>query len=260
MSDNLLDFDMQIGHKKPETIIHKENQCPFCDREHLTDILATDGELILLRNKYNVLTGTDQFVLIESSVCHSDIPDYTPDHMHRLIHFGLQQWQALLDSGRYADVLFFKNYGPMSGGTIRHPHMQLIGCPTLDQTKLFNPKEFAGPSICLKNGVNFTISEHPRIGFWELNILPPEVVYPAAIDTAADFIQLGTRYLLHHFSKFCHSYNIFFYHHGKQIYIKLMPRFATPPVFVGYGIRVRPTNIEDMVQEIRTLYHLNEGV
>ena len=55
MSDNLLDFDMQIGHKKPETIIHKENQCPFCDREHLTDILATDGELILLRNKYNVL-------------------------------------------------------------------------------------------------------------------------------------------------------------------------------------------------------------
>ena len=259
MNDNLLDFDMHIGHQKPETIIHKDNNCPFCDREHLTDILATDGDIILLRNKYNVLTGTDLFVLIESSVCHSDIPDYTPEHMRRLIRFGLQHWRALLDSGKYADVLFFKNYGPMSGGTIRHPHMQLIGCPTLDQTQLFNQQEFSGPCIYRRNGVDFTVSEQPRIGFWELNIIPADLNAPGAVDTVADFIQLGARYLLRHFSKFCHSYNVFFYHRTGKVYIKLMPRFATPPVFVGYGIRVRPTNINEMVREIRALYPLDQN-
>jgi hypothetical protein len=62
---------------------------------------------------------------------------------------------------------------------------------------------------------------------------------------------------MQHFSRFCQSYNIFFYHRSGQVYIKLMPRFATPPVFVGYGIRVRPTNIDEMVREIRNLYQLS---
>ena len=257
MNENLINFDMHIGHKKPETIIHQDNACPFCDREHLTDILATDGDIILLRNKYNVLTGADQFVLIESSVCESDIPAYSSEHMHRLIRFGLEHWQSLLNSGKYADVLFFKNYGPMSGGTIRHPHMQLIGCPELDASLLFNPQEFDGPSICHRHGVNLTVSDHPRIGFWELNIIPNEIQSTAAINTIADFIQIAASYLMQHFSRFCQSYNIFFYHRSGQVYIKLMPRFATPPVFVGYGIRVRPTNIDEMVREIRNLYQLS---
>ena len=133
MDINLMGFDVSAARHKPETIRHREQACPFCDRANLTDVIATEGDMIFLRNKYNVIEGADQFVLIEGRECQTDMPDYSQAKMHRLIAFGLHHWQTLLHSGRYEEVLFFKNFGPLSGGTIRHPHMQLVGFPKLDK-------------------------------------------------------------------------------------------------------------------------------
>ena len=129
MDINLALFNTNIGRQKPENIVHSEAACPFCEPDKLTGIIETDGDIILLKNKYNVLEGADQFVLIEGSECWADMPDYTPEHMHRLIAFGMRHWARLRRSGKYEAVLFFKNYGHYSGGTIRHPHMQLVGFP-----------------------------------------------------------------------------------------------------------------------------------
>ena len=252
---NIIDFDMQIGRQKPETIRHPDNYCPFCHPEELTGIIATDGPIILLRNKYNVLSGTEQFVLIETDICHSDMPDYPSAHMKRLLRFGLHHWQKLLNSGKYDDVVFFKNYGPLSGGTIRHPHMQIVAFPHLNQPIAARPEEFSGELIASKNGVEFNISTAPRIGFWELNIIPAEIESSAAISAIARFLQIGTDYFTRHFHQGrVQSYNIFFYQLPGQVYAKIMPRFATPPLYVGYGIHVRPTNIAEAVAEIKTLY------
>lgn len=253
MNHNLLEFDMTVGRQKPETIVHTGNHCPFCDRENLENIIDREGSIVLLRNKYNVLKGTDQFVLIEGDACQSDMPEYPAEHMRKLVRFGLHHWQKLLACGRYEDVLFFKNFGPLSGGTIRHPHMQLIGLTAPTEKIAVRPEEFDGPVIYAKNGVTMTVSDQPRIGFWEFNLIVRQLTEDS-LDTLADYLQIGTDYLTHHFHKRCNSYNIFFYHHEETIYVKLMPRFATPPVFVGYGIRVRPTNYEDIVNEFHTLY------
>lgn len=254
---NIIDFDMQIGRQKPETIRHPDNYCPFCHPEELTDIIATDGPIILLRNKYNVLAGTEQYVLIENDVCDSDIPTYSNSHMQRLLRFSLYHWQKMLDSKRYAEVAFFKNYGPLSGGTIRHPHMQLVAFPKLDQPLAVHLEEFAGELIARENGVEFNISSTPRIGFWELNIIPPRgpVTCETTIAAIARFMQAGTVYLTRHFHNGrIQSYNIFFYRLDGQIYCKIMPRFATPPLFVGYGLHVRPTNIKETTKELQRLY------
>ncbi|WP_429877890.1 DUF4931 domain-containing protein [Fictibacillus sp. NRS-1165] len=32
-------------------------------------------------------------------------------------------WKKSIQSGHYQFVIFFKNHGPYSGGTLRHPHM-----------------------------------------------------------------------------------------------------------------------------------------
>ena len=70
MKINRVRFDISVGRNKPENILNKENACPFCHPEGLTDILSTDeGGIILLKNKYNVLTDADQFVLIETDRC-----------------------------------------------------------------------------------------------------------------------------------------------------------------------------------------------
>ena len=248
---NLIKFNTDIGRTKPENIIHSDNDCPFCDIEHLTNIIDTDDDIIFLKNKYNVVEGADQFVLIEGRECDIDMPDYSKGHMRRVIKLGLKHWQRLLDCGKYEEVLFFKNYGPLSGGTIRHPHMQLVGFPKLKPELLFFPEEMLGLVIKEENDVEFNISNCPRIGFGEINIIPKP---NADIDTFADFIQIGVHYITHHFRKNLSSYNIFFYHRAKQIYVKIIPRFATSPYFVGYNIRFLPNNINRIAEEIRSIY------
>ena len=140
MEINLIKFDTTVGKTKPVTLIdNRHDACPFCDVEHLTDIIDTDGDIIFLKNKYNVVVGADQFVLIEGRQCGTDMPEYSREHMIRVLAMGLKHWRRLLDCGRYEEVLFFKNFGPLSGGTIKHPHMQLVAFPKLRAELLFDP-------------------------------------------------------------------------------------------------------------------------
>ena len=77
MDMNLAHFNTEIGRQKPENIIHADAPCPFCATEALTDIIATDGDIILLKNKYPVIEEADQLVLIEGRKCVGDIPEYS---------------------------------------------------------------------------------------------------------------------------------------------------------------------------------------
>ena len=255
METNLIGFDVTLGRKKPRTLLKKDDECPFCRREKLTDIIETDGNIIFLRNKYNVIKGADQFVLIESDICDGDMPGYSKEHMRRLIRFGIKEWRQMIDSKKYRAVLFFKNYGPLSGGTIRHPHMQIVGFRKLNSALLFNPEEFAGLKVADKNGVALNVSTFPRVGFSEINIIPEK---NADIDTVADFIQISVDYIMKHFNVNCKSYNIFFYQNDKggaaDFYVKVMPRFATSPLFIGYNIRFLSSNIETVAEDMKKIY------
>ncbi|MBD3878535.1 MAG: DUF4931 domain-containing protein [Quinella sp. 1Q5] len=253
MNINLVRFNTDVGKTKPENLVHADAACPFCDVEHLTNIIDTDGDIIFLKNKYNVIEGADQFVLIEGRECNSDMPDYTKEKMRHVIGMGIKHWKNLLASGKYEDVLFFKNYGIMSGGTIRHPHMQLVGFPQLKSELLFDEAELRGIVIAERDGVEFNVSNCPRVGFGELNIV---VEAGGSLDALADFIQVGVHYAMNHFNKHksCTSYNIFFYRRAEKIFAKVMPRYATSPYFVGYNIHFLPNNVERLANEIRELY------
>lgn len=251
MNINLVKFNTDVGKTKPENMRNPKNACPFCDVENLTDIIDTDGDIIFLKNKYNVIETADQFVLIEGSECQSDMPQYSREKMRRVIKMGIKHWKKLLASGKYEEVLFFKNYGPMSGGTIRHPHMQLVGFPKLNSELLFNVKELEGVLIAEENRVELNISNFPRVGFGELNVI---VENGGNFDTLADFLQIGVHYLTNFFRKNLSSYNIFFYHRDEKIFAKMMPRFATSPYFVGYNIHFLPRNIYQIAEEVKKIY------
>ena len=254
MDINLVGFNVTLGKKKPRTLVNEKTPCPFCDTANLKDIIATDGSIILLRNKYNVIEGAEQFVLIEGDLCSGDMPDYSSEHMRRLVDFGIKHWRRMLRSGKYETVLFFKNYGVMSGGTIRHPHMQLIGFPHLNKALLFDRREFDGITVAEKNGVTLNFATCPRIGFGELNIVPRRGF---SMETLAKFIKVSVDYLSKHFNTLNNSYNIFFYDNGdggEDFLIKILPRFATSPLFIGYNIHFLPNNSEIIVKEMRSLY------
>ena len=54
-------FDIALGRTKPVNMRDASVRCPFCDRSKLTDILAQDGHIIWLMNKYPVLQDTWHF-------------------------------------------------------------------------------------------------------------------------------------------------------------------------------------------------------
>ncbi len=250
MDYNYLGFDIGIGRTKPENIVHKNAACPFCDVKNLTNIIETNGDIILLENKYQVLQDSYQLLIIESSRCEDDIPDYTPEHMHTLIRFAVKHWQKMIASGRYKSVLMFKNHGPLSGGTMRHPHMQIIGINDLPYKNMYDMVHFEGKTIAQKDTVAMNISTKPRIGFTEINL---KLADPADIDTLADFIQISVDFIMHYFGKNS-SYNIFYYHINGSIYVKIMPRFATSPLFIGYNIELVPNNIDEIIEYIQQHY------
>lgn len=255
MEHNYLGFNMSVGQAKPENIIHKEAACPFCDVKNLKNIIETKGDIILLENKYQVLEESHQLLIIESSRCSDDIPDYTPEHMHTLIRFAVSHWLKLIHSRHYKSVLMFKNHGPFSGGTMRHPHMQIIGIKKLEFKNMYDKIYFDGFPVTEKDGVEMNISTKPRVGFTEINLIMHDM---SAIDTLADFIQISVDFIMHHFSANCNSYNLFFYMIDGSICVKIMPRFATSPLFIGYDIKLIPNNIKSLVKRFKSLYRIDE--
>lgn len=251
MPGNHLGFNVNIGKEKPENIINKNTKCPFCDRENLTDILDRSGELLLIKNKYHVLQDSYQTVLIETTDCDSDMSAYSKAHLYHLIRFGVKHWLDMVRSNEYKSVLFFKNHGPLSGGTIRHPHMQIIGLKTISYHNMFEPKEFSGIPIDKKDGVEFNISTYPRIGFSEFNVLTDD---NRKIEQMADYLQIAIQYLLGHFNHRCKSYNLFFYLIDGLIRVKIMPRFATSPLYIGYNIHLVPNNLAAIAKEMQRIY------
>ena len=252
MKINRVRFDISVGRNKPENILNKENACPFCHPEGLTDILSTgEGGIILLKNKYNVLTDADQFVLIETDRCGVDMPDYTPEHMRRVVRFGVNTWREFEESGKYTAVIFFRNHGHLSGGTMRHAHMQLVGFYDADPSLFPNGHEdFDGLPIVEKDGVLLNAATYPRIGFGEFNLIS----VPDVPDLFADLLQKTVAYVRDRFKRSQDSYNIFFYHAGEKIAAKIMPRFPTSPLLIGYDMRILPSNLPKMVEDFRKHY------
>jgi len=251
MVETILHFNQAIARTKPNSV-HRQSACPFCDRDSLTDILATKGTMILLKNKYPVLKDAFQTVLIETDQCDSELSEYPLPHLFDLIQFGVEKWLEMEESGNYRSVIFFKNHGPLSGGSIRHPHMQIVGLENVDYRDNLHDEYFMGTEIHSVDGVSFNLSTKPMIGFTEFNVVISDL---KKLDQAARYIQMTAHYILNHFNnKGCNSYNLFFYHWKEKVMVKIVPRYPTTPLFVGYGLRQVSNNAEAIIEDMRKIY------
>jgi ATP adenylyltransferase/5',5'''-P-1,P-4-tetraphosphate phosphorylase II len=252
-----LHFNTSIGLKKPENIRNFDAACPFCERDQLSDLIDVDGPIILLKNKYPVYENAYQTVLIETDDCQAEFSAYTREHLHRLLRFGIMHWLELEETGRYRSVIFFKNHGPFSGGSLKHPHMQIIGLDDIDYKEKVTHDMFTGIVIAETNGVRFTLSTRPRIGFYEYNIEMNDA--SGYQERFSEYLQMAVHYIMNYFPFEASSYNIFFHHIGDKIYAKVISRFVTTPLYIGYGLPQVPNNLEWMANELRRIYFA-EGV
>lgn len=250
MNKHLL-FDSLMGEQKMKSLYEGQGACPFCGYDDRECILAQKDQVLLVKNKYPVLQDACQTVLIETSDCHSEISGYSKDHLHKVIRFGVDKWQEMMNSGQYKSVIFFKNHGPYSGGTIAHSHMQIIGLKNVDCQENIQEEYFEGIIIDRKNSTELNLSTKPRVGFYEFNIILTDL---ANIDQMADYIQVAVHYVLNHFNKRCNSYNLFFYKLGSRIMVKTIPRFVTSPLYIGYALPQITTRLETIAAEFRNRY------
>ena len=64
-----------------------------------------------------------------------------------------------MSSKEFKSVLHFKNHGPMSGGSIRHPHSQIIGLRDYDYREDVMSQHFEGWLMYEDQDVTITQSQ-----------------------------------------------------------------------------------------------------
>jgi len=251
--DHIIEYNLDLGKTKPDNVHHDMEYCPFCDVEHLTNVIDRQGTMIWLENKYPVLKNTWQTLIIETDQCKADFSNYTLDYAIKLIQFSLEKWQIVKDMNRFKSVVFYRNHGYMSGGTISHPHSQIVGFENYDYHDDIKPYHVTGLPVLTEAGIDITVSSHPIIGFYEINLHLQDSEY---LPDLVNYMQRTAVFLMHCFYSYNDSYNIFFYDFPQDdsIYIKMVPRFLTNPLYVGYMIPQVP-NQEHLQHFIQKLYH-----
>lgn len=249
-----LTFIANISDQKPENIIHAKNDCPFCDTQHLTNILNQEGDRIWLENKYKVIEHALQTVIIESDNHLGDPSNYTQTENRKIFAFALKCWAKMRADPKYKSVLMYKNYGPYGGGSLRHPHFQVVGLEKINGYAAVYPKNFVGTTIWKNAKVTVNISDFPIMGFLEFNVLLGDEKQPELL---ADSVQTIIAYVLKDYANgFCNSYNLFFYIVNGQITCKITPRFTVSPYYAGYKISQNfdRKRIEDICSELRPVF------
>lgn len=230
MSKNILTFVATTGIRKTKI----KHECPFCSTNKLSGVIDTQGEMILLENKYPTLENTTQLVLIESEKHDGDISNYEINEWECILKYAVSSWEELINSGEFKSVLLYKNFGPESGGSQNHPHMQIVGLKNLNGYESITGDDFSGPILYQEAGVIASISESPIMGFFETNIIWHT---DEKLPIAAKIIQNTVKFVLNqYYQGLCNSYNLFFYKIENQYICKVVPRFIASPYFVGYRI------------------------
>lgn len=227
-------FDITLGRTKPVNIRNEQIRCPFCDRSQLTDILDTSGPIVWVMNKYPVLRHTWPTVIIETETDEGEFSTLPTDEATTILQFGLDKWRETRGTKNFSSVLFFKNHGPMSGGSIRHPHSQIIGLEDYDYHEDITPEHMHGWLLHEDQDVRITLSKQPIIGFFEYNI---RFTPNTPVRSVALRLQQVLRYVLQSIASYSQSYNYFVYNLDDGYdYIKVVPRYVTTPLYVGYKI------------------------
>lgn len=241
-----LTFLFHIGKNK---FSNQGTRCPFCNREDLAEILDEEGSVLLVKNKYQTLADTFQTVLIETDDCSADITTYESDHMRKVVTFGTDHWLRMEESGEYRSVVFYKNHGPLSGGTVKHAHMQIVGLKSIDYRQDLSDEIFEGIEIHTEGNCSVNLSTKPKACSVEFNI----ITVPRDDEFMADNIQTVVKYLLTCIK--CTSYNLFFYQWNGSIICKVVPRFVTSPFLVGYSISQTSNRLDEIAEEVRKEFY-----
>lgn len=246
-----LEFLNDIGKNKPNSFINNDD-CPFCNRDKLIDIIDEKGPFVLLKNKYPTLKDTLQLVVIESYDCNGCIAYYDLEYIYKLMRFGIKHWLNIEKSNEYKSVIFCKNHGLKSGASLRHPHMQIIGFKNIDYKEELDDEYFEGIEIYRNEQCLVNLSSRPITEFSEFNIIIDDCL--SGLMDLSICLKKVVHFILNNFYYKCDSFNLFFYHWKDEVICKVVPRFVTSPLVVGYKIKQCPSSSSQIAYRLKDMY------
>ncbi|GCF93585.1 DUF4931 domain-containing protein [Enterococcus florum] len=235
-------FSHAAAQGKPQHMTAEKLGCPFCDYAEEENVLKRSGEFSWVLNKYQTLEQTLQTIIIETNDHDADMSTYSREYNRSLLKFAFECWQEIKQDPRFRSVLLYKNHGPLSGGSLKHAHMQVVGLEDLDGEESLTDENFEGVEVLSDNGLTVNFSTQPIMGFLEINLITPAHGVHEQ-DAFADMIQKAVQFILNHYYKGrSESFNLFFFERGEKLIAKLTPRFMVSPYYVGYKISQTFTN------------------
>lgn len=235
-TDDPLIFNTTINQAKYAQGKHNVQHCPFCNVDELTGVLRTEGNKIWLKNKFPTIGNAFMTIIIESDKHDGDISTYSLSENREVFRFAVDCWKEMFSYEKYKSVLMFKNFGPRSGGTLRHPHLQIVGLESVDGYAETSAENFSGITVVNDDSFSIALSTRPVMGFVEFNVSIRVEEFEKNPEMA-DSVHTITNYVLtDYMNGRCDSYNLFFYHFDERYICKIVPRFITSPYFIGYKI------------------------
>lgn len=232
MTRRYITFNRKIAGQKPSN----QDACPFCNQNQLGQILERSGDMIWVENKFPTLEESYQTLVIEGGKHEGDLSNYSIEELHNLFSFIMEKWAELEARDDFTSVVCYRNFGPQSGGSLRHPHTQIVGFHDIDAYEDLDLDWFEGLAVntASTNQAQVLIATKPMVDFTEFCVRINDLSQLADL---AEMVGGVAAYLLQEFlGGNCHSYNVFFYKLGQGLACKLVPRFNVSPYQIGYGI------------------------
>ncbi len=244
----IIEFDNKQNKKKPITINNKDVKCPFCNIEMVDKIYDSNGPYKWVENKYQSLKDADMTLIIETEKCGTDLGDYTDDYASELLKFALEKYELMKQTNKYQSVILFKNYGYLSGGSLEHPHMQIVGLKehnVMQEISIDNCEGY----LVFDEEVKMTLSKEPVTNFVEYNFHFKN----SQIDYLAVYLQRLVKSQLQQNSFPNYSYNLFLYEINGNKVLKFTPRYPVSPYYIGYKLKQVLTHEEmsEIVTKVR---------
>ncbi len=228
----LIEFNNEQNKKKPVTINKQDVICPFCHREMLAEIYEERGAFKWVKNKFQTFDDADMSLIIETEKCGSNLGYYSTEYATELLEYIIEKYEVMKNKAEYESVIMFKNYGFLSGGSIAHPHSQIVGFKKIDAYSEITKANLTG-YLVLTDEIEINISKLPIANFMEYNF----IFSKNQVKKLAYYLQKFIRNELENQTYKDYSYNLFLYQIEGKYCLKYTPRYPVSPYYIGFKIK-----------------------
>lgn len=174
--------NLYLQGRKNENKVEKEKKfCPFCEPGFTGIKEGVDNQLIehhpeepilWVKNKFPIIDDLEMTLFIETDKCDEHMGTYEVTYIQKLINYMLACKNKMMQTGKYQDVLLFRNYGLQAGGSVPHAHTQLNGIKNPNLQVTYRKDAYEGLLIYQSNRSSATcnISDKPFTEYYEFNI------------------------------------------------------------------------------------------